>query len=60
MSTIQSEYIAFVTAVQEVVWLRIFLQCDTLHAIDPTVIHCGIIAALAYMKDQNVMKSLST
>jgi hypothetical protein len=53
LSTMESEYVACLAAVQETVWLCRFLQClDVVaSAMDPVTIYSDSIAALAYAKD---------
>jgi hypothetical protein len=53
LSTMEAEYVACSAAVQEVVWLRRFLQHLEIvrDALDPVTIHCDSTAALAYAKD---------
>jgi len=53
LSTMEAEYVACSAAVQEVVWLRRFLQHLEIvrDALDPLTIHCDSTAALAYAKD---------
>uniref|UniRef100_A0A2N9ERH0 Retroviral polymerase SH3-like domain-containing protein n=1 Tax=Fagus sylvatica TaxID=28930 RepID=A0A2N9ERH0_FAGSY len=53
LSTMESEYVACSAAVQEVVWLRRFLQRlgVTAHAEDVVLLYSDSISALAYAKD---------
>ncbi|GMP98267.1 hypothetical protein CsSME_00046221 [Camellia sinensis var. sinensis] len=53
LSTMEAEFVACSSAVQEAVWLRRFLQhLDVVtHTSDPVTIHCDSMAALAYAKD---------
>ena len=53
LSTMEAEFVACSSAVQEAVWLRRFLQyLDVVtHISDPVTIHCDNMAALAYAKD---------
>ena len=53
LSTIEAEYVACSTAVQEAVWLRRFFQNLEVvkDASDPVTVHCDSMAALAYAKD---------
>ena len=53
LSTMEAEYVACSTAVQEAVWLRRFFQHLEVvkDASDPMTIHCDSTAALAYAKD---------
>ena len=53
LSTMESEYVACSVAVQEVVWLRRFLQrLDIVaSAMDPVTIYSDSMAAIAYAKD---------
>jgi hypothetical protein len=53
LSTMEAEYVACSTAVQEAVWLRRFLQHleIVMDAPNPITIHCDSTVALAYAKD---------
>ncbi|GMP50698.1 hypothetical protein CsSME_00017211 [Camellia sinensis var. sinensis] len=53
LSTMEAEFVACSSVVQEAVWLRRFLQhLDVVtHTSDPVTIHCDSMAALAYAKD---------
>ena len=53
LSTMEAEYVACSTAIQEVVWLRRFFQNLEVNkdALDPITVHCDSMAALAYAKD---------
>jgi hypothetical protein len=53
LSTMEAEYVACSTAVQEAVWLRRFLQHLEIvtDAPNPVTIHCDSTATLAYAKD---------
>ncbi|KAK2965259.1 hypothetical protein RJ640_015757 [Escallonia rubra] len=53
LSTMESEYVACSVAVQEVVWLKRFLQQLEIvpHVTDPMTIYCDSMAALGYAKD---------
>lgn len=61
LSTLESEYTACVTTVQEVVWLGKFLRSLEVvpHVTDLLVIFCDRMAELAYFKTRNIIKSLS-
>ncbi|KAK2993018.1 hypothetical protein RJ640_001581 [Escallonia rubra] len=53
LSTMESEYVACLAAVQEAVWLRSFLQSlgVTAHADEAVTVHCDNTAALDFVKD---------
>ncbi|XP_028059899.1 uncharacterized protein LOC114263534 [Camellia sinensis] len=53
LSTMEAEFVACSSAVQEVVWLRRFFpHLDIVtHTSDPVTIHCDSMVALAYAKD---------
>ena len=53
LSTMEAVYVAFSAAIQEVVWLRRFLQHLEIvtDAPNPMTIHCDSTATLAYAKD---------
>ncbi|KAK6118000.1 hypothetical protein DH2020_048255 [Rehmannia glutinosa] len=53
LSTMEAEYIACTSAVQEAIWLRRFLQSlrITAHVDDAVVVYCDNTSALAYAKD---------
>lgn len=53
LSTMEVEYVACSTAIQEAVWLRRFFQNLEVvkDASDPVTVHCDSMVALAYAKD---------
>ncbi|KAK4394468.1 Retrovirus-related Pol polyprotein from transposon TNT 1-94 [Sesamum angolense] len=53
LSTMEAEYVACTSAVQEVIWLRRFLKslCISAHVDDAAVIYCDNTATIAYAKD---------
>ncbi|KAK2982548.1 hypothetical protein RJ640_000367, partial [Escallonia rubra] len=53
LSTMESEYVACSAAVQEVVWLRSFIQAlgVTAHIYEAVAVHCENTAALDFVKD---------
>lgn len=53
LSTMEAEYVACTSAVQEAIWLRRFLQSlrITAHVDDAVTVYCDNTAALAYAKD---------
>ena len=55
LSTMESEYVACSTVVQEAIWLRRFFQCLDIvaSAMDPVTIYSDSMATLAYAKDPN-------
>ena len=62
LSTMESEYVACVAAVQEDVWLKRFLQRLGIiaHYEEAVTLYSDSIAALAYAKDPKYHGSLST
>ena len=53
LCTMESEYVACTTAVQEAIWLRRFLQIFsiTAHLDEAVVIHCDSTIAIVYARD---------
>ena len=53
LSTMEVEYVAYSTAIQEAVWLKRFFQNLEVvkDASDPVTVHCDGMAALAYVKN---------
>lgn len=53
LSTIESEFVACTSAVQEAMWLRRFFEDLSVvsHASDPVTVYCDSTAALDYTKD---------
>ncbi|KAL0378718.1 UNVERIFIED_CONTAM: Retrovirus-related Pol polyprotein from transposon TNT 1-94 [Sesamum radiatum] len=53
LSTMEAEYVAYTSAVQEAIWLRRFLKSlhISVHINDDVVIYCDSIATIAYAKD---------
>ncbi|KAL0317375.1 UNVERIFIED_CONTAM: Retrovirus-related Pol polyprotein from transposon TNT 1-94 [Sesamum angustifolium] len=53
LSTMEVEYVACTSAVQEVIWLSRFLKslCISMHIDDAVVIYCDNTATIAYAKD---------
>ena len=57
LSTMEVEYVAYSTAIQEAVWLKWFFQNLEVvkDASDPVTVHCDGIAALTYVKTLSIM-----